>query len=154
MLPSFANIDDLSALVDGRVGVERATALLAAGSTRIRSFTGRVWVDSDGNMEGVTEFQVDVLRMVCAAYAARVFNNPRGDTQQITGPFTRTVSAWASSGPELSDAEKSDLRQVMGGVPGLTTIAVTRGELETEPVIWWGRDTPRADRHRRDRGSV
>ena len=130
MLPSLASVEDLEARMGRTLDSTRAQSLLSAGSTRIRAFTGRVWVDSDGPQ--ATEFQLEVVREVCVSYAQRVYSNPDGATQQTSGPYSKSVRDWSAAGPRLSPEEMADLEQVRGGVPGLSSVRVTapRG---TEP---------------------
>ena len=139
MLPPLASVEDLEARMGQTLDSTRARSLLAAGSTRIRAFTGRVWVDSDGPQG--SELQLDVVREVCVGYAHRLYSNPDGATQQTSGPYSKTVAQWSASGPRLSPEEMADLEQVRGGIPGLSSVRVTapRG---TEPSqrfrSWFG----------------
>lgn len=129
-LPSLATVAEFETWEQSRVtSRERATAILAAASTLIRAHTGRVWVDAGGELEaGVTEVQRETVRSVCLQVASRVYNNPLGSTQQATGPFSRTIAAWAAMGLSLTDEEKAQLPLSSAARPALWTQATTRCE--------------------------
>lgn len=143
MLPPIASWDDLEAWSSQPISnVERAEAILAAASTLVRSFTGRMWVDADGEWEeAVTDLQKDQVQTVVVAVAERVYTNPQGATQETVGPFSRSVAAWASLGLSLSDEEKAMLAPSnTSGIPGLSSIrvvapAAARGT--SYCVDWW-----------------
>jgi len=145
-LPTLASLADFFAWEQAEVADDqRARAILAAASTLIRAHTGRVWVDADGELEaGVTEVQRETVRSVCLSVASRVFNNPRGDTQQITGPFSRTIAAWAALGLALTDHEKNQLSVTpSSGIPGLWSarvVAPARARGTRFSYEWWEED--------------
>ena len=129
-LPPLANLTEFIAWEPGDVSnTERAAAILAAASALIRAHTGRVWVDASGEIEaGVTEVQRETVRSVCLQVTSRVYNNPLGSTQQSTGPFSRSVAAWAAQGLSLTDEDKAQLPVASGARPALWTQATTRCE--------------------------
>lgn len=106
----------------------RAEAILAAASTLVRTFTGRVWVDVDDEPdsdEPSYELEFDAAQTVVLIVSQRVYLNPSGTTQETTGPFSRSVAAWSAMGLALSDDEK----EMLGGgqpdaIPGLSSIRV------------------------------
>lgn len=126
-LPSLATVAEFEAWEQSPVSSrERATAILAAASTLIRARTGRVWVDAGGDLEaGITEVQRETARGVCLAVASRVYNNPHGLTQRVTGPFSQTVAAWAAMGLALTEDELALLNTApQTGIPGLWSARV------------------------------
>lgn len=135
MLPPLAEVDDLEVWMGVEISGEstsRAVAILAAASTLVRSYTGKVWVDADGETSDATDNPVrfDAVQQVVVLVSERVWKNPNGNTQENTGPFSHTVEAWAALGLALRDEEKA----MLGGsslVPGLGVISTTRGPLET-----------------------
>lgn len=145
-LPPLADLDEFIAWEQGDVSNRaRATAILAAASTLIRARTGRVWVDAGGELEaGITEVQRETARSVCLQVASRVYNNPHGNTQQATGPFSRTVAAWAAQGLTLTDDEVAQLGSApQTGIPGLWSVRVVapaqaRGSRYS--AEWWEDD--------------
>lgn len=145
-LPPLANLTEFIAWEPGEVSnTERATAILAAASTLIRARTGRVWVDASGEIEaGVTEVQRETARSVCLQVASRVYNNPQGNTQQTTGPFSRTVAAWAAQGLTLTDDELAQLGAApQTGIPGLWSVRVVApAQARGTPYSyeWWEDD--------------
>lgn len=123
----LATVEDLSTwmgvpVTDG----DRAAAIIAAASTLVRNYTGRTWVDAEGEPEvGVTELQLDSVHTVVILVAERVWSNPRGVTQQVAGPFSESVAAWAAYGLALTDDEKTMLPTPSGsGIPGLSSVRV------------------------------
>jgi hypothetical protein len=129
MTSPLAQTNELAARMGGAaLDLTRAVAILNAGSTRIRIFTGRMWVDPVE--ESFSEVQLAAVREVCLSYAERVYRNPDGATQQQSGPYAKSVASWAAGGPELSAAEKAELRTIVGSTVGMGTIATTRGPVE------------------------
>lgn len=125
-LPALASTDDLEEYSGLSVDETRAEAILAAASTLVRSYTGRTWVGADSAWEDdVTELQQDLVQMVVVGVADRVYRNPTGVTQETSGPFSRSVAAWATSGMFLTDEEKELLPVASSsGVSGLSSIRV------------------------------
>lgn len=126
-LPAFASSAELSAWLGESCGVDdsvRAAAVLAAASTLIRSHTGRVWVDANGDPEaGVTAAQLDTLSVVTVMVAARVWTNPNGRVSQTAGPFSESYER-GLQGLVLTESERRMLSPVLGGVPGLSSVRV------------------------------
>jgi hypothetical protein len=125
-LPAFATVEELAAWLGTSIADDdpRATAILAASSTLIRSHSGRVWVDGDGPEEGLTETQQDSVKTVCLLVSARVWINPHGRTQEATGPFSHSVAGWAALGMELTETEKRMIGGSVSGIPGLSSVRV------------------------------
>lgn len=109
---------------------ERAEAILAAASTLVRSRTGQAWVDVDGvQLEVVEDDDFEAVKTVVVQVALRVYQNPQGITQQATGPFSRSVAAWAALGLSLTEDEMAMLPVSPGSIrPALWTLATTRTE--------------------------
>lgn len=123
-LPSLASLQEFQEWHGSAVDASRATAILSAASTLIRSSTGRVWVDADGPESGMSATAISAARTVCLIVAERVYTNPSGATQEQSGPYSRSVAAWAASGLTLRPEELAMLNQVSPGVPGLHSVRV------------------------------
>lgn len=128
-MASIATLDDLEPwlTIDNE---DKAEAILAAASTLVRAKTGQAWVDADGvQLEDVDDDDFAAVKTVVVQVALRVYQNPLGLTQQTTGPFSRSVAAWAALGLSLTDDEKAMLPTTIdGNRPGLWTLATTRTE--------------------------
>lgn len=126
-LSPLAAFDDLEAWMGRPVSnYPRAEAILSAASTLVRTHTGRLWVDAEGNPEdGISEIKLQAAREVVVMVADRVYNNPRGTTQETAGPYSRSVAAWAALGMSLTDSEIAMLGgSLEGGIPGLSSVRV------------------------------
>lgn len=128
-MASIATLDDLEPwlTIDNE---DRAEAILAAASTLVRSKTGQAWVDADGvQLEDVDDDDFEAVKTVVVQVALRVYQNPLGVTQQATGPFSRSVAAWAALGLSLTEDEAAMLPSTIDGArPGLWTLPTTRSE--------------------------
>jgi hypothetical protein len=143
-LPSLATVDEFAAWMGVTIdNEERAEAILTAASTLVRSTSGRAWVDADGEPEdGLTETQSDAAHTVVLSVAERVWRNPQGLTSETSGPFSKSVAAWAAFGLELTETEKQMIS--LGsttGIPGLTSVrvvapALARGSAMHENWFW------------------
>lgn len=140
-LPPFAALPDLEARADGPVDEIVGQALLDDVSVQIRSYTGRSFVGADSVLLAVPE-ALDALRTVCTRAAKRVLDNPKGVIQQQTGPFADMRPATAADGIFFTKSEKETLDYAVRlaypstcTVPGLSTISMTRGPLETRPTV-------------------
>lgn len=130
LLPPLASAEDLQEWSASSITNEaRAEAILAAASTLIRSFTGRMWVvaaeaeeDPPVWEEGVTDLEKDQVLTVVLTVADRVYSNPMGATQQTAGPFSRSVAAWSTLGLALTDDEKDMLGGSSPGISGLSSV--------------------------------
>lgn len=134
-MASLPSVDDLAIWLGVEITNEdRAEAIRAAAYTLVRSKSGRAWVDASGvQLEDVDDDDFEAVRTVIMSVWARVWTNPNGDTQQTTGPFSRSVAAWASLGLSLSDAELDMLpRAADSARPALWTLATTRVDPDTE----------------------
>jgi hypothetical protein len=124
---SIATLDDLEPwlTIDND---ERAEAVLAAASTLVQAKTGQAWVDADGvQLEDVDDDDFAAVKTVVVQVALRVYQNPLGVTQQSTGPFSRSVAAWAAFGLSLTPDERAMLPTTIdGNRPGLWTLGTTR----------------------------
>lgn len=85
-LPALATVEDLAAWLDESIDPTdpRALAVLRMASARVRSYTGRTWVDDSGDLTDVP----DEVWSVTVQVAARAYTNPSGIVQETTGPFT------------------------------------------------------------------
>lgn len=128
-MASIATLDDLDpwVTIDNE---DRADAILAAASTLVRSRTGQAWVDADGaQLEDVDDDDFEAVKTVVVQVALRVYQNPLGITQQATGPFSRSVAAWAALGLSLTEDEVAMLPVSPDSIrPALWTLATTRTE--------------------------
>jgi hypothetical protein len=150
-LPALAELHELEdwlgvSITDAR-DAARAGAILAAASTLVRTHTGRMWVgvDEEGAAvpeEGIDETKLAAVRQVVVQVADRVYNNPRGATQETAGPFSRSVAAWAAQGMSLTDDEKAMIGASTGGIPGLSSIRVVApaAAAASRRDQWWWLD--------------
>lgn len=139
-LPALAPIDDLEEWLGVEVVSARAGAILAAASTLVRTTTGRVWVDADGELEeGLTEddLKLQAVREVVVMVATRVYTNPGGVQQQTSGPYSETVAAWASLGMALTETELGMIASPAGGIPGLSSVRVIAPADANPTRRWW-----------------
>lgn len=83
----------------------RAVYALRGASARVRSYTGRTWVDTEGAALPTPE---DVSTVVIAA-AERKWRNPAGTIQDTTGPFSVRRSERAGDGIYLTDEDRAML---------------------------------------------
>jgi hypothetical protein len=129
-LPLLADVDALSDWMGVAITNDaRAEAILAAASTLVRAHTGRTWVEADGSTEeDVTDLELERVRTVVVLVAERVWSNPRGITQQATGPFSQSVAAWSTFGLALTDPEKDMLPTDSSAKPALWTLGTTRSD--------------------------
>lgn len=143
-LPPLASLDDLEAWFSSSVDPARAEAILSAASTLVRSTAGRAWVDAEGEPDDdLTETQIDAAHTVVLMVAARVYTNPNGVAQQTSGPFSKSVAAWAALGLELTDTEKGMLTVSVSGIPGLSSIRVVAPAAARATHLseaWWWED--------------
>lgn len=125
----LASVDDLSDWMGVDVSnLARAEAILSAASTLVRTRTGRAWVDADGELEdGVTALEMERVKTVVVMVAERVWSNPRGITQQATGPFSQSVAAWSAFGLALTDPEK-EMLPTGSTKPALWSQSTTRSD--------------------------
>lgn len=145
MLPPLAEVDDLQTWIGQDISgtsASRAAAIIAAASTLVRAFTGRAWIDADGELdEGTDPVRFDAVQQVVVTVAHRVYTNPLGSTDEGTGPFSHSVAAWSALGLALRDEEKEMLGQTpAAGVPGLWSLRVeapaeARGTWYS--IDWW-----------------
>lgn len=140
-LPALADIDDLEEYlgVDIESGAPEARAgvLLSQASTLVRSFTGRNWVDSEGQIQADLP---DAVSEIATAVAARAWNAPADPwvLQESVGPFATTRDT-KNPAIYLTKWEQSMLSNsaVTGAAfQGLGTIALTR---DPEPIDGTGR---------------
>lgn len=133
-LPSLASLDDLEVRLNQTISDAgeraQAEALLRYASSLIRAYTGRDYVDDDGNLidplpDGVAE--------VCVEVVFRAVTNPAGVTQDTTGPFTVSFGSDAAQRMFLSAQDKTIL-DARSGRPKLWTQPTTRGDIETNTV--------------------
>lgn len=127
-MASIATSDDLEPWLEN-INYERAEAILAAASTLVRSKTpGQAWVDADGvQLETVTDDDFEAVKTVVVQVALRVYQNPQGVTQNVAGPFSHSVAAWAALGLSLTETER-DMLPSGSARPALWTMATTRSE--------------------------
>lgn len=133
----IARPEELEALMGKPVAVTRAVAILEAASTLVRNRTGRAWVDAAGDpLDDVDAVEFATVKTVVLQVAQRVYLNPQGITQQSTGPFSRSVSAWAALGLSLTEAESEMLPVSSTARPMLWTQSTTRTDGNDVPDIY------------------
>lgn len=143
-LPPLATVEDLAAEVGQTIASndKRALRALAGASARVRSYTGRTWVDSTGELTDVPDEVVTVTLQV----AARKWQNPQGMVQETSGPFSVRRSERAGEGLYLTDDEKAMLADYREGPGGLWSLGTTRNDPFLDCVLHdlrkarWGDD--------------
>lgn len=127
-LPSLATVDDLADWLGETIASDdpKATAILFAASTLVRSFTGMTGVD-----DWVTTVPDDA-KVVTVMVSARLWANPKQASQEATtlGTYSHSAS-WRGDGLYLTQVEKSMLDQY-GATSGLWVQPTTRGEIVPE----------------------
>lgn len=144
LLPPLASAEDLQEWSATSITNEaRAEAILAAASTLVRSFTGRMWVvaaedeeDPPVWEEGVTDLEKDQVLTVVLTVADRVYTNPQGAQYQTVGPFARSVAAWSTLGLALTPDEKDMLGGGPSGISGLSSIRVLAPAAASGTRMW------------------
>lgn len=128
-MASIATVADLEEWITVD-NVTRAEAILAASSTLVRTRTGQAWVDEAGvQLETVDDDDFEAVKTVVVQVALRVYQNPLGVTQQATGPFSRSVAAWAALGLSLTEDEVAMLPIAADSIrPAIWTMATTRSD--------------------------
>lgn len=123
-LPSLATVEDLAVWVDEPLLPDdpRALAVLRMASARVRSYTGRTWVDADSGE--LTDIPEEVWSVVVQV-AARGWLNPTGIVQDTTGPFTVRYPEEHGQGIFLTDSEKAQLDPYRQGRRSLWTQRTT-----------------------------
>lgn len=136
-MASVGSVDDMALWVE-ITDDDKAEAILAAANTLVRSETGRAWVDAAGvQLEDVTDDDFEAVKTVIIQVALRVWANPLGITQETTGPYSRSMSAWAALGLSLTDAERAMLPIISGSSrPALWTLGTTRCDPSDVPDIY------------------
>lgn len=131
-LPPLAEVADLAGWVGETIEADDAQALafLRGASARVRSYTGRTWMDEDGYLDDVPG---DVHTVVLQV-AARVWRNPGGYVQDTTGPFTVRLPERAGDGIYLTADEEDMLRPYSASRLRVGTLSITRGSVETDSV--------------------
>lgn len=105
----------------------RAGAVLGHASSTIRSEVGRNFVDADGALiEDIPDHIVDLT----VRLAARMWANPKGVTQEGTGPFNVT---WGSG--LLTDDERDQLSPTSPTTGGLSSVKLS-APLITRTLGW------------------
>lgn len=118
-LPSLATVGDLQdRLGESITDTAQADALLDYASALVRAYTGRTYVDDDGNLvdplpDGVVQVTVEMV--------FRAVTNPSGVTQDTAGPFTVSFGADAAQRIYLTKADKT----ILGGTNQAFTIDTT-----------------------------
>lgn len=132
-LPALATVDDLEIRLGQTLDADQrpqAEWLLRYASALIRAYTGRDYLDDDGNLinplpDGVPE--------VCVEIVFRAVTNPTGATQQSAGPYALSLGPEAAQRMFLSAQDKIILGP-KSRRPKLWTQPTTRGDIETETV--------------------
>ncbi len=134
-LPTIVDIDALADwLGEHIVDAPRADAILRGGTTRVRAFTGRVWLTANNELDTatptITADDLDIARTVVLQMVARLWVNPKGIIQDTTGPFSARWSERVAEGLYLTDDEKAMLsRYRTTQRPALWTQPTTRGDV-------------------------
>lgn len=140
-LPPLATVDELAVWLGVDITNEdRAEAILVAASTLIRTHTGRIWVDADGDPEADADpVKLDAVNTVCLSVAGRVYTNPDGTKQESIDGYSNTVADWAAFGLSLTDDEKAMVGGSSVGIPGLGSIRVETpaAAAGVRRSVWW-----------------
>lgn len=129
-LPAFATVDDLEIRAGHEVQRGRAQAALDDVSALIRLEASKDWVV--GDPPALDPDTPPIVAAVCVTAARRAYENPNNYGQETIAGYSYSVKGDDSAGGvALTDAEIRQIRRAAGGVPGLSTIGVTRGPLET-----------------------
>ena len=123
-LPALADIDALEAWTGDTIPDDdpRALAVLAAASALVRSETRRTWLDDMGALAAIP----DELGMVVVQVAARVWNNPDGAIQDVTGPFSARFPERIADGLYLTDTERAICARHRQQSTGVWSLGTTR----------------------------
>lgn len=131
-LPALATIAALEARLGGHQLDQgeaiQAESLIAYASAVIRGYTGRTYVDDDGELidplpDGISEVAVEMV--------FRAITNPAGVTQDTAGPFTVSFGTDAAQRIYLTGSD----RTILGRRSGLWTQPTTRGPIEMTSVL-------------------
>jgi hypothetical protein len=117
VLPALADIDALEAWTGDTIPDDdpRALAVLAAASALVRSETRRTWLDDMGALAAIPD-----------EVAARVWNNPDGAIQDVTGPFSARFSERIADGLYLTDTERAICARHRLQSTGVWSLGTTR----------------------------
>ena len=141
-LPPLATVDDVELVPGYPAGSNPDTteALIVLASARVRAYTGCRWANEAGT---ALEDVPDGVTQIVAGMVNRSLTNPRGVTQESTGPWGASYGSQAANNVYLSGADKEFLDAV-GCRSGVSTLSTTRGPVETptvlEPLdsaVWW-----------------
>jgi len=141
-LPLLVSVVDFASAI-GEDHIEpddgRAVNALRGASARVRSYTGRTWVDPDsGDLLTVPDAVVQVV----IAAAERKWTNPRGYIQDTTGPFTVRLPERAGDGIYLTEGEQSDLNPYRLARRGLYSRRLTKDDPFLDDIatdtVWVG----------------
>lgn len=138
-LPTLATVDDLERRLDQTITArDQAEALLEYASALIRGYTGRTYVDDDGDLvdplpDGVTQ--------VCVEMVFRAITNPAGVTQDTAGPFSVSFGSDAAQRIYLSRSDKAALGYrarafTIDPTPATATAHPLHGALVNGPYGW------------------
>ena len=107
-LPPLVSVAEFAAWVGESIpdNDPRALAYLAGASARVRSYTGRTWVDPDTKQ--LLDVPDDVATVV-KQVAERKWRNPAGFVQETTGPFTVRYPDRPRDGLYLTEDEQAML---------------------------------------------
>lgn len=134
-LPALAELDDLTARLEGELsGTEltRAQAALDDASTEVRFAAGTSWVDDDDEL---VDDIPDIVVKTTLEVAARGFLNPAdGTRQESLGDHAKTLDS--QQGIYLTDEEAAKVRAAAGTAVtgGIGVLHTTRGPIETASV--------------------
>lgn len=109
----LATLDDLESFLGADLDHQRGAVVLELASSRVRTAAAQTWA--------TPESVPATARVVTLQLAARLYANPTGDTQVVTGPFSvsRTVG--------LTSDELIGLA-ALRPTGGLSTLTTTRGD--------------------------
>lgn len=125
--PALAQVPDLAAWVGEDIpsADARASAVLSAASTLVRSYTGQTWTNEAGALLEVP----DDVAMVTVQVAARVWVNPEGVQADSIDDGSRRFVASGETGAYLTLGERDILSKYRtAGPKGLWTLGTTRGD--------------------------
>ena len=127
ILQPFASVSDLAEwlgedIQPASTDWNRAERILAYASNKIRSYTGRVWNNTDGTLP---DDLPPILADITVSCASRYYLNPTGETQ------------WSK---QIDDAMDGGSRKVdESGIGGITTVGSYRGDAGSPDAddVWY-----------------
>ena len=148
ILQPFASVSDLAEWLGEDIQPDstdwkRAERILAYASNKIRSYTGRVWNNTDGTLP---DDLPPILADITVSCASRYYLNPTGETQwskQIDDAMDGGSRKVDESGLYLTASEKDELDRLVTDtskvIGGITTVGSYRGDAGSPDAddVWY-----------------